>query len=534
MRAKVDRLSHPERREVVSAIFEGAFATPRFYVLLALATAIAAGGLLSNSAAVIIGAMIVAPLMGPILGLSLGMVTGRRILERGALLAEATGIALAVGLGYLAGLIPLNLGVSAEMLARTAPTAYDLGIAFASGLAGAYVSVKRKVNSAIAGVAISVALVPPLVTCGLLLAMGRRREATGAFLLFGANFVCIQLASALVFGLYGFVRLTRGRSGGALPLVLRFLPALAALALMAWAMTGTLVGLVRDHDQEAAVRRVLSEEIARRSGGRLDAVLRREETGDRLDVVASALTPQVFAPSQVAEVEAALRAALGRKVRLVLRSLVSQDVDARGRVYLTDRERDQSKRAQTDADYLARATDALKTGLERIDGAQLDGLDRRDAAGFPVLVALVRSPLPLGPAEVSHLEDALRAALATDLRLIVRNVATRDADRHGYLYEAKPEESPTPDPAAERLRERVREVLRRRMARQPARALGELRLSALDAQAVVTATQPVRPEEVAAIQSDLRRFVDPGLRLTIRTVLQSEASADDWLAEPNP
>ena len=527
-----ERLSPAYQSEISDAILDGAFATRRFYVLLALSTIIAAGGLLSNSAAVIIGAMIVAPLMGPILGLSMGMVSGRPGLERGALLAEITGVALAVGLAFGLGLVPLNLGMSDEMLARTSPTAYDLVIAFVSGLAGAYASTNRKVNNALAGVAISVALVPPLATCGLLLAMGHRREAWGAFLLFAANFFSIQLAAAAVFGMYGFGR-TEPRSRTLLSLTARFLPGVVAMLLMAWFMTGTLVGLVRDHNLETTVRKVLNEEIARRSGGRLEAILRREERNERLELVASALTPQVFEPSQVLEIERALSASLKQDVRLVLRSVVSQDIDDHGRVFLNDAEREQSQRAKDDAEFLVRASEILKGVLRDLKGAELDGLDRRDADGQTALVALVRGPEIVDPATVEAMEAALDREIGGDVRLIVRSVATRDADRQGFLYEAKPTEAAPPDPAAERLRDRVRDAVRRRMARKPARSLDELRiepegLGNLRVRATVTATLPVRPREIAAIEADLRRFLDPRLRLTVRTVLGSEATPRGW------
>ncbi|CAN5704770.1 hypothetical protein BH11ARM2_BH11ARM2_06970 [soil metagenome] len=530
------QISREARREIVGAIVDGAFATRRFYILLALATTIAAFGLLSNSTAVIIGAMIVAPLMGPILGLSLGMVTGHPRLEKGAIVAEVTGVAMAVALGYAAGCIPLNLGPSAEMMARTAPNTFDLGIAFASGLAGAYVSVNRKVNSAIAGVAISVALVPPLATCGLLLAMGHGSQAMGAFLLFGANFFSIQLAAALVFGLYGFARTWRRAHSSLWPLIARFMPGVLSMILMAWGMTGTLVSLVREHNQDVAVRRVLSDELARRSGGQLEEILRQKFEGGEMRIVASTLTPQVYEPSHVAAMETALGKVLGQRVRLILRSVVSQDVDDHGRVFLTDEEREQSQQAKDDAEYLSEATNVLREGLKEIKGAELDGVDRRDQDGTRVLVALVRGPLGVTPEQTATLEETLQQKLGEHLRLIVRNVATQDVDRQGFLYVAKPEEAPQPDPAVERLRERVRDVLQRRMATRPARSLDELQLEPavglFAVRAVVSATLPVRPSEVAAIETDLRRFLDPRLRLRVQTVLRAEASSIGWSPPP--
>ena len=145
----------------------------------------------------------------------------------------------------------------------------------------------------------------------------------------------------------------------------------------------------------------------------------------------------------------------------------------------------------------------------------------------------MRGPEPVAPDSVGAMEDALQAKLGGSLRLIVRSVASRDTDRQGFLYEAKPEEAPPPDPKIEALRGRVRDVLERRLRRQPARALSEVVLDAsgatLKVHAVVTATLPVRPTEVAAVEAALRRYVDSRLRLTVRTVLESEASASSWV-----
>ena len=338
-----------------------------------------------------------------------------------------------------------------------------------------------------------------------------------------------------MFGLYGFVR-TSKRHRNLWPLVARFLPGIVAIVVMAWVMTGTLVALVRDHDEETTVHDVLTEQIARRSGGRLESVLSRKMVDGRLDVVASALTPQVFEPAQVAGIEKALGSALKRRVHLVLRSVVSQDVDDQGRVYLAGEER--TPAAKGDADALARATDVIRKGLRRVKGARLDGLTRGDADGKTELVAVVRGPVALEPDAVASLEDTLRKALGGDVRLIVRNVATRDVDRQGDLDAPQPEDAPPPSPTIERLRARIQGALRRRMARQPARELDDVELTpsafSIGVQATVSALSPVRPDEVAAIQADLRRSVDPRIHLGVRTVLQSEADARGWSAVPKP
>ena len=179
----------------------------RLVTLTALSTVIASFGLVANSAAVVIGAMLVAPLMQPIIGLAAALVLGR---PRGelvstALIALTTGEAFVVAL--LVGLVVPSfrvITVTPELLSRTAPALLDLGIAVAAGAAGAYVTVRPRAGGAIAGAAIAVALVPPLSACGILLAHGNRSLATGAFFLFLTNLVGIVLAAAIVFLATGF------------------------------------------------------------------------------------------------------------------------------------------------------------------------------------------------------------------------------------------------------------------------------------------------------------------------------------------
>lgn len=177
----------------------------RFTILLGLAATIAAVGLIADSTASIIGAMIIAPLMGPIVGIALGIVTGSPPRAMRSLLVVAYGIAFTILLSVAIGswLATPTLTTTPSIVARTAPTILDLVIALASGAAGAYGASNRKVSDALAGVAISISLVPPLATVGLLLGQGDYPGASGAMLLFLTNFVSIVLAATVVFVLVG-------------------------------------------------------------------------------------------------------------------------------------------------------------------------------------------------------------------------------------------------------------------------------------------------------------------------------------------
>lgn len=179
-----------------------------FHVLITLATAIAFLGLIQNSAAVIIGAMLVAPLMNPILSMAHGIVKGRLKMLREAANTTLNGIVIAVTIGVILTLVLLAMGYpltpTSEILARTQPNFLDLLIAIASGAVAAYAVSRTEVAGALPGVAIAAALVPPLAVVGYGLGTAQFDIASGSLLLFLTNLAAIVLAAAIVFLLLGF------------------------------------------------------------------------------------------------------------------------------------------------------------------------------------------------------------------------------------------------------------------------------------------------------------------------------------------
>lgn len=201
------RMATPEERARIfdALFFEGERRIPylqQFFVLMVLSSAIAAFGLVNDSAAVVIGAMLVAPLMTPILAVAAAITEGwgRRALD--SLLIVAAGALTGIGIGVAVGLlIPglrTGLPLPGELLARTGPNLIDLFIALAAGAAAGFVAVRTEASGALPGVGIAVALVPPLATIGITLGLGEWGLAWGALLLFATNFVAIVLAAGLV------------------------------------------------------------------------------------------------------------------------------------------------------------------------------------------------------------------------------------------------------------------------------------------------------------------------------------------------
>ena len=178
-----------------------------WWMMLLLSVAIATFGVIQDSTAVVIGAMLIAPLMTPILGTSAGIVNvwkGRVVASAVLVLA---GAGAAVGLAFIIGqwvpiIVPLEQ--NSQVISRVTPNLIDMLIALVAGAAGAYANVDDRVSDSIAGVAIAVALVPPLGVVGLTLQAGMFEDAFGALLLFLTNLVSIILAAALVFFLTGY------------------------------------------------------------------------------------------------------------------------------------------------------------------------------------------------------------------------------------------------------------------------------------------------------------------------------------------
>ena len=166
-------LTADERDEVRAVIRQGARSRADFFVMIGLAAVLAALGLLLNSPAVIIGAMLVAPLMSAIVGLGLGVVEGDTPLLGAAAWATFRGMVLAILVGALLGLVIPDASATPEIMTRARPSVLDLGVALASGAAGAYALCRKDVSAGLAGVAIAAALVPPLATVGIGLALGR-------------------------------------------------------------------------------------------------------------------------------------------------------------------------------------------------------------------------------------------------------------------------------------------------------------------------------------------------------------------------
>lgn len=186
------------REELYNSVEKSARLDNNFLLLVFLSTVVVAIGLLEDNVAVVIGAMVIAPLLGPNIALALGTALGDRSLMWESLKTTLAGLTLALGLSILIGLLwPLNFE-SEELLSRTHVGLDSAALAFASG-AAAVLSLTTGLPSVLVGVMVAVALLPPTATLGLMLGAGNWELATGAGLLLAVNIVCVNLAAKVSF-----------------------------------------------------------------------------------------------------------------------------------------------------------------------------------------------------------------------------------------------------------------------------------------------------------------------------------------------
>lgn len=512
------------RREIYEDVARLSQPGGSFYVMVALSTVIAAYGLLIDSAAVVVGAMLVAPLMGPIFGIALALASGSRRLLWPALQSELLGIVIAVGVGVLIGLSPYRLPIGTEWLVRTEPTLYDLVIALASGLAGAYALVDERVSPALPGVAIAVAVLPPLAACGLAISAQQWEMAAGAIMLFTANFFAIQIAAAIVFSIFGMLRVERRRrsrpeeeSGLELmQFIKRFGISILVLVVMGWFMTDTLIGLATDRRISATIEDTLESTVSTATGARLsDTSFRR--MGDELLVNATIMTPSAPDRDQVARMEARLEEALGSSVHLIVRSLISRDMDREGAVYASESDAALAAAERLRADFLKRASRTIEEQISDLSGAELADVSRATTNGRSTITAVVRAPEAISPERATTIEAALRGALDEPIELVVRTILIRDASPSGYLHERPPDRAATQREAILSLSRTVLESWL--SANLEAATVRELDVSATEPReitAFILSPRAISADEAEGMEAALRSNLTGEINLTVQ------------------
>lgn len=305
--------------DLVIRLAENGIFSKDFTALLAAATVIACLGLFQNSPAVIIGAMIVAPLMRPLSALSLFCLTGDAEKIKEALLTLVLGTALALTLAYCIAAIMPQLEMTGEIMGRTKPTLLDLGVAMAAGAIGAYCQSKRNLADSLAGVSIAVALVPPLSCVGIGLNRNLDNIWQGAALLYATNLIGITFAGTVVFYLLGVKPTTKTAHQGL------FTAALAVTTLLV-PLGFSMRELILENILSGKISNILMERTQTFRSLRLDKVevLRFKQPVRVLVTVVG--KPDAIKPKQVALVQNFLEKETLLKIKLRVRLIAAQEI----------------------------------------------------------------------------------------------------------------------------------------------------------------------------------------------------------------
>ncbi|GAB5534488.1 MAG: hypothetical protein Rubg2KO_07370 [Rubricoccaceae bacterium] len=416
-----------------------------FWAVLLLSGAIATLGLALDATAVVIGAMLVAPLLGPLLGLSLALAVGD---GRLALQTALTILLGAVGVIALAALLTVLLpfqDVTSEISARTRPTTLDLAIAVFSGLAGAVVTVSRghRLSASIPGVAIAVALIPPLGVAGFAIGTGRWAMVEGPLLLFGANLGGIVLSGMGAFLLVGMhrddvVETARtwhntadlpGLAGriSRSPLlrqvrvltspIARVALVLAFVAAVAFPLTSSLQQVLRE---TRASRAAMVAEAALQSDGTASVLSRDVTMGDkRVQIRLRTATTEWIGDERRAQIEKRATEIAGEPVALTLEQLIASDGDLDAFAAMLPESPSPPtstslpEQPQATLQRLrGEVTDALDA-LALPDSVHVLGTDVRLASG-PSLLVTYAAPRRLSPDAESILTRQLASSLQLD------------------------------------------------------------------------------------------------------------------------
>lgn len=276
------------------------------YIIFTIsACLIATFGLISNSTAVIIGAMLVAPLMLPLRALAFGALEGDFNLFKRAFLSILGATILALSLSFLAGFAANIPQFGSEVLSRTQPNLVDLGIAVVAGGISSFAKVRKGVSDVLAGTAIAVALMPPLCVVGLALSQQQLAYAKGAFILYLTNLLGITLACMIVFIVAGYTNINQTLGW-----------TLALTGVLVIPLGASFLQLVRQAQLETGIINTLNETITVTDGVD-NATIEVDWTENPPVVYILLQTGKEVVPNQVDLVEKFIERKLGQSFKLV-------------------------------------------------------------------------------------------------------------------------------------------------------------------------------------------------------------------------
>lgn len=514
------QVSKERAQAVVEEIYYGSIPKFSFYALLLTSSLIASIGLILNSTAVIIGAMLVSPLMTPILGIALALVRGETGLLGKALLAEFAGIFLAVAIAALFGLLPLGFEATPEMLARTNPNLLDLLVAVFAGFAGAYAMIDERISPALPGVAIATAIVPPLSNTGLCIALGAYHGAMGSFLLFVANFFSILLVASIIFAFAGLS--PRGQARWEYSK--RFGLAVIGFLLVAGFLTQSLVKIVHDRTVTSQINSVITEYLNQYYGTTLESEV-HEEMNNKLFILATVLTPKIITPDKIAKIQEQLSNKTKIPTELIIRNTLSKDMTAHGSTgQITSQNLNGIflKKKLSEKEYKTHmAEQVLWTVIAKRPDYRLLSVEYVIAMKGPVILVTLEGFRAPNENEIRFAEKKIRNRLGDpDIELVAKFHEAKAITRHGeamWGWSADDSSSPEKNELIKQIDDAIQAEFNKIPNLYPLNTFYDTLNTSWDIMVDVVGTRIMTPEEQVLLEKEVAKQTSQPLQIHVRT-----------------
>lgn len=424
---------------VMKTVYQEVDISAGYFLVLTIANLIALAGLITDNTAVIIGAMLISPLMGPILSSGFAFITGNETIGRMALSTIVKSVAATIAVAALATwLSPLN-EATGEILSRTRPNLYDLVIAFLAGLVGAIaICTKRNYITIVPGVAIATAVIPPLSVAGYGLGSGHFSIALGGFFLFFTNFVAIIISTCIVFFIYGF------RPGILSDIDMASLKKrIYALGAVLFVISIPLLYTLHVSISEVRLRGGINTALKRAFDTDKVSYLSGfdyREADDALRVRAAINTTRYLDEEEIAEAEETIEAALGREITLDVEQVLMQAGGLKPVVpttisALTQPKPDPKKEMEAASHTLGNATVSVERIFSPYRVIEFYLGKKHGSAGLAGVIK-VRRDSPFTPDEALWLEKMVSDALGVPVALSIETLPLLDpialADEESY------------------------------------------------------------------------------------------------------
>jgi uncharacterized hydrophobic protein (TIGR00271 family) len=316
-------LGDVEKRSIYDEIRNSNQMQPGYLLLVLTACLIALLGLLINSTAVIIGAMLISPLMNPFLSAALALTLGDWALGRQALRTTLLSILVAIAICVMTLYISPLKDTTAEILARTKPNLMDLLIAFFAGIAGTYTLLVRKGSTTIPGVAIATAVMPPLCVTGFGIYHRSWPIASGAFALFATNLVAIIVSAALMFTIAHFrVADSYTEEKSRFGVRKRLAASFCLLGIISVPLFYSLVRAVKESRSRGQIESIMRRELESNREAQLEQGWRFEPDGNGKMILSAVLrTPAYLNSDEIRSAEKRLEETIGTPITLRISQL---------------------------------------------------------------------------------------------------------------------------------------------------------------------------------------------------------------------